>query len=114
MHAAPAALRAAGRPAEQLGEQLAGRHALRQSMPVTAMRAEDDVIAAKMCTHPRGDRFLADVGVAGPVNQPALMRSRQLLFAAADQEHRAIKRQELVVAQDASIDRPLGVIVVMN
>ena len=99
VHAAAASLGTAGRAAEKLGEQLAGRHALGQCVPVPAVRAEDDVVAAQMRTNPGGDRLLPDVGMTGPVNQPALMRSRQLLFAAPDQDHRAIKGQELVVAQ---------------
>ena len=65
----------------------AGRHALGQRVPVPAVGAEDDVVAAQVRTNPGGDRLLPDVGVAGPVNQPALMRSRQLLFAAPDQDH---------------------------
>ena len=46
VHAAAAAARAAGRPAEQLGDQLARRHALGQRVAVPAVRAEDDVVAA--------------------------------------------------------------------
>ena len=99
MHAAAAPLRATGRAAEELGEQLARRHALGQGVPVPAMSAEDDVVAAQMRTHAGGDRLLPDVSMTGPVNQPALMRLRQLLFAAPDQDHGAIKGQELVVAQ---------------
>ena len=99
VHAAAASLRAAGRAAEELGKQLARRHALGQGVPVPAMRAEDDVVAAQMRADARGDRLLPDVSMAGPVNQPALMRSCQLLFAAPDQYHAPIKRQELVVAQ---------------
>ncbi len=91
MHAAAAPLRAAGRAAEELGEQLARRHALGQRVPVPAVGAEDDVVAAQMRTDAGGDRLLPDVRVAGPVNQPALMRSRQLLFAAPDHEHRPIE-----------------------
>ena len=47
VHAAAAPLRAAGRPAEQLGDQLAGRDALGEGMAVTAVRAEDDVVCAQ-------------------------------------------------------------------
>ena len=99
VHAAAAPLRAAGRAAEQLGEQLAGRHALGQGVPVPAVGAEDDVVAAQMRTNPGGDRLLPHVRMTGPMNQPALMRSRQLLLAAPDQDHGAIEGQELVVAQ---------------
>ena len=46
MHAAAAPLRTAGGAAEELGEQLAGRHALGQGMAVPAVGAEDDVFAS--------------------------------------------------------------------
>ena len=91
VHAAAAPVRTAGRAAEELGEQLPGRDALGQRVPVPAVRAEDDVVAAQMGTNARGNRLLADVGVAGPVNQAALVRSCQLLLAASDQDHAAIK-----------------------
>ena len=53
VHAAAAAVRAAGRPAEQLGDQLPRRHALGQGVPVAAMRAEDHVVRAQMRAHAR-------------------------------------------------------------
>ena len=112
VHAAAASLRTAGRAAEELGEQLAGRHALGQGVPMPAVGAEDDVVAAQMRTDAGGDRLLPDVRMAGPVNQPALMRSRQLLFATPDQDHGAIKRQELILAQIGSIDRLASVVIV--
>ena len=87
VHAAAAPVRAAGRAAEQLGDQLARRHALGQGVAVPAVRAEDDVVGPQMGTDAGGDRFLADVGVAGAVDQAALMRAGQLLLAAADQNH---------------------------
>ncbi len=106
MHAAAAPLGTAGRAAEQLGEQLAGRHALGQGVPVPAVGAEDDVVAAQMRTNPGGDRLLPDVSMTGPMNQTALMRSRQLLFATADQNHCTIECQEVVLAKfDGMIDR---------
>ena len=86
----------------------ARRHALGQGMPVPAMRAEDDVVAAQVRTDAGGDRLLPDVGMAGSVNQPALVRSCQLLFAAANQDHRAIKGQKLVAGSDGWRDRPRG------
>ena len=76
MHAAAASLGTAGRAAEELGEQLPRRHALGQRVPVPAMSAEDDVIAAQVCTNAGGDRLLADVSVAGSMNQAALVRAR--------------------------------------
>ena len=99
VHAAAAALRAAGRAAEQLGDQLARREPLGQGMAVAAVRAEDDVVGPQMRADAGGDRLLADVGVAGAVDQPALMRPCQLLLAAANEHHRAIEGQELVFVQ---------------
>ena len=75
MHAAAAAVRAAGRAAEQLGDQLPRRHALGQRVAVAAVRAEDHVVGAQVGADADGDRLLADVGVAGPVDQAALVRT---------------------------------------
>ena len=91
VHAAAAAARAAGRAAEQLGDQLARRHALGQRVAVAAVRAEDGVVGSQMRAHAGGDRFLADVGVAGAVDQPALMTAGELLLGRADQLHGAIE-----------------------
>ncbi len=99
MHAAAAPLRAAGGTAEELGKQAAGREPLGEGMPMAAVGAEDDVFLPEMCANARGDRLLPDVRVAGAVNEPALMRARQLLFATADQHHRSIKGQQLGLVQ---------------
>ena len=69
VHAAAAAVRAAGRPAEQLGDQLARRHALGQRVAVPAVGAEDDVVGPQMGADADGDRLLPDVGVAGAVDR---------------------------------------------
>ncbi len=63
------------------------------------MRAENDVFGLEMNADSDRDGFLADVGVTGAVNQSALMRPSQLLLAAANQQHLAIKRQELGLVQ---------------
>ena len=52
MHAAAAALRAAGRAAEELGEQLPRREPLGQGMAVPAVRAEDDVFVCRCAQTP--------------------------------------------------------------
>ena len=105
VHAAAAALRTAGRAAEQLGEQLAGRHALGEGVPVPAMRAEDDVVAAQVGTDPGGDRLLPDVRMAGPMDQAALMARASCSSQRLIRDHASIKRQELVIAQ---IGRSIG------
>ena len=99
MHAAASSLRAAGGAAEQLGEQLAGCEPLGKGMAVTAVGAEDDVVFLQMRADARGDCLLPDVGMAGAVDQPALMRPGQLLFTAANQHHRSIEGEQLVVVQ---------------
>ena len=76
-----------------------------ERVPVPAVSTEDDVVAPQVRTDSGGDRLLADVGVAGPMNQATLIGARQLLFAAPDQDHRAIKGQELLFAQ---IGRSVG------
>src|SRR5439155_22841423 len=82
VHAAAAAVRAAGLPAEQLGKKLPWRDAFRQRMPVAAVRAEDHVVLPQVSADADVNRFLADIRVAGPVDQPALVRPGELLLAA--------------------------------
>ena len=52
VHAAAAAVRAAGLPAVQLGDQLPRRHALGQGVAVAAVRAEDHVVRPQMAQTP--------------------------------------------------------------
>src|SRR5262249_9104242 len=86
-----AAARASRRPAVQLGDQLARVHALGEGVSVTAVGAEDDVVGPKVRAYADGDRFLADVGVAGAVDQAALVRAGELFLAQADQEHATVE-----------------------
>src|SRR5690242_1045343 len=53
------------------------------------MRAEDDIVRAEVGTDPDRNGLLADVGMAGAVNQAALMRLRP----AANEHHRAKQTQ---------------------
>src|SRR5262249_1259005 len=105
VHAAAAALRAAGSAAEQLGEQLARRDALRQGVPVPAVRAEHDIAAVEVSTDAGGNGLLADVRMTGAVDQSALMRPRQLLLAATDEEHLSIQGEELFSARGRDVRR---------
>ena len=57
------------------------RHALGQRVAVAAVRAEDHVVRAQVGADADGDRLLADVGVAGAVDQAALVGAGQLLLA---------------------------------
>ena len=96
MHAAAAAARAAGGTTVQLGDQLQRRHALGQSVAVAAMRAENHILMPQMGAHAGRDRFLPDVGMAGAVDQPALMRADQQLLAAADKRHRPVQGEQAI------------------
>src|SRR5258708_15313504 len=49
-----------------------------------------------MGTHAHGDRFLANVGVAGPREEPLCVSTRQLLLGAADDEHLPIQLDRLL------------------
>jgi hypothetical protein len=96
VHAAAAAAGAATRPAEQLREQLARRHPLRQGVPVAAMRAERHVLPAEMVAHGGGDRLLPDIRVAGAQHQAPLMTAGQLLLRLSDELHRAVQAEQHV------------------
>jgi hypothetical protein len=49
--------------------------------------AEHNVALAQMGTHSNGNRLFPDVGMTRSMNEPALMRLCQLLFALADDLH---------------------------
>ena len=91
-----------------------GLQTLGQGMAVPPVGAEDDVVGFQMSTNPGGDRLLADVRVAGPVNQAALVAAGQLFFALANGLHRAIETQQglfrradlIVLAIESSRHRP--------
>ena len=52
-----------------------------------------------MITDRRGDRFLAHVGVTGPMNQSALMAARKLLFALPNDLHRPVETKHRLAGQ---------------
>ena len=81
--------------------KLGRRHALGQRVPVAAMRAEDRVVAVRGAHDARGDRLLADVGVAGAVDQAALMTAGQLLFGLANELHGAIQIEQRLAVECA-------------
>jgi hypothetical protein len=59
-------------------------------MPVAAVRAEDHVFVAQAREDASGDRFLADIGVAGAMDKSALVGLGELQFAFPDEQHPAI------------------------
>jgi hypothetical protein len=60
---------------------------------VSSMRAEEDVIDSQLAADPSRNGLLSDIGVAGAVNQASLVAAGQLLFALANQPHRAVETQ---------------------
>jgi hypothetical protein len=80
MHAASASPRATAVTAKKLGDKFHRGHALCQCVAVSAMRTENHVVYTQVSTHPHGDGFLPDVGVASTMDQAALMAARQLFL----------------------------------
>ena len=99
VHAAAASERDPGGSTEQLGDQLLRLQPFRQSMTVSAVRTEGDVIIIQVRTDARRDRFLADVRVTGTQYEASLVVSCELLFRLSDCLHRAIQRQGCVAAE---------------
>src|SRR5262249_28156699 len=93
VHAAASALGASRGAAEQLREDLPWRHALGQGMAMAAVGAEDDVVFSQVGADADGDGFLADIGVAGAVDEAGLVAAGELLFTAADEEHLPVQRR---------------------
>ena len=87
VHAAAAAVRAAGRSPVQFGDELRGGTPLARAWPWPRCVLKTASSRPQMGTDADGDRFLADIGVAGAVDQAALMRFRQSLLAVTDQLH---------------------------
>ena len=65
-----------------------------------AVRAEDNVIVPEVGADTAGDGFFTDIGVAGSVNQAALMSFRERLLGPADDEHLAVKVEQLLLGDD--------------
>ncbi len=93
VHAAAPAARAAGGAPEQLGHELARRDALRQRVAVTAVGAEHRVVRPEVGGDAGRDRLLADVGVAGALDQAAGVGARQRLLGPPDHDHPPVERQ---------------------
>ena len=72
---------------------------LRERVTVTAMCGENRVLTSQMRADADGDRFLSDVCMTRPVDQPALMRLRKPLLAEANDLHLAIEREEVGVGE---------------
>lgn len=91
MHGAAATTRASCLATIEFRHELARFHAFGERMTMTAMRAEDGIRFMQMRAHACGYGFLANIGVTGAVDEPALMRFCQAFFHHADREHRAVE-----------------------
>jgi hypothetical protein len=60
-------------------------------MTMTTMGTEDHVTFCQVRANTNGYRLFTDVSVASSMHQSSLMRTRQLLFALADQHHLAVQ-----------------------
>ena len=98
VHAAAAPLGAAGRLAEELSRHRARADPFRQGVTVPAMGAEDDIVLAQVGADAGRDRFFPDISVAGTGHQSHLVGAGELLFGPANQNHHAVKRQQLLAA----------------
>jgi hypothetical protein len=70
-------------------------------MTMPSMGAEYRIAGCQMGTNPGGDRLLSDVGMACPVDQPALMAPREFFFGLTDDLHRAVQIDDLLVLDTA-------------
>ena len=76
-----------------LGKQLARLQSFGQRMPMATMGAEDHVLLPQVSANTDSNSFLPDIGVAGAVDESALVRPGQAFFALPDKLHRAIEPQ---------------------
>ena len=60
-------------------------------MTVTPVRAENGVRVVQVRAHPRRNGFLSDIGMAGSVDESALVRFSQTLLHHADGEHGSVE-----------------------
>ena len=93
MHASTATVGTSALPPKQLGNQRLRCHSFGKRVTVAAMGAEDGVVVIEVCTNARCDRLFTHVGVAGTVNQTALVASSEMLLSAANLHHLAKQRK---------------------
>jgi hypothetical protein len=72
-------------------------------MTVAAMRAENGIFGFEIGANADGDCLLAYASMTSAVNQAALMRPRQLLFRAANDQHLPVEGQELRLIQTGQL-----------
>ena len=99
--------RAPGDTPEELGHEGAGATPLaRAAVPPRTVRAQHRVVRPEMGGHAHRDRFLADVGVTGAVNQPRGVRPGECFLRPPDHDHLPVQRQgTLAPAPESSRSR---------
>ena len=66
-------------------------------MPVSAMRAKDNVLFAQMSTNRSGNCFLADIRMARSVNEAPLMAASEFFFRLSDDLHCSIETKKYLL-----------------
>ena len=108
VHRAPAAARAARGPAKQLGTQIGRWHPLGQGMAMAAVGAEDRIAVGEMPTDADGHRLLADIRMAGAMDEAARVAAGEFLFGETDDEHRPEAVEEDVDIRGSGRSRHQG------
>src|SRR5579859_249009 len=98
VHAPPTPAGTSALAAVELGDQLPRWEALGEGMSVTPVGAEHGIVLAELGADADRNRLLPDLGVAGAVNQSPLVRSDELLLAAAALGPLTIKGEQLMLA----------------
>ncbi len=80
----------------QFGHHALGIHAAGQHVAVIAVRGNDRVLRLRRGLHADDDRFLADIEVTEPTDQPHAVQLAGLFLEPADQQHLAIVLLQLV------------------
>ena len=99
MHRAAAAVRDAGRLAEQLGHHDARVGALGEAMAVLAIGRDDVVLVVERVDRADRDGFLAGVEMAEAGDFAAAVHLGGLLLEAADERHAAVEVEELALVE---------------
>jgi hypothetical protein len=94
VHGAAASAVAAGGFGGQFGDQKLGRDSLGQRVPVSAMRAGDPIVLAKMRRNTRCDGFFADIEMREAGQFPISIHQLGCQFRPADQGHLMIEMEQ--------------------
>jgi hypothetical protein len=96
MHTTSATTRTTCGASKKLCHQFPGGHAFRECMTVPAVRTKNWVIVFQLRTDSCRNRFLSNIGMAGTVNQAALMAPRKFLFGKSNQQHGTVQTKQVV------------------